>query len=285
MDQAGIIRDLLVWLESHLDQPLSLDNVAIKAGYSKWHLQRMFKNITGHAIGAYIRARRLTKAAVALRLTGRPILDIALQYRFDSQQTFTRAFKKQFNQTPAGYRRAAEWVAFGIRPQIRMGEFFMPQPEIVEMPDLALLGHTQIYTCTLEQINSHRADMRRNFWAQFLNHMQTVPSEVYGLNKVCVSSEKEDEQEIFYTTAVTDNEQARQYLPSVKPILVPGGRYVKFRYSGPKAGFQEFILILYTTCMPTLNLTRRVGLDIERFFGQDCLQQPDIHCDYMIPIL
>lgn len=89
MDQAGIIRDLLIWLEGHLDQPLSLDNVAAKAGYSKWHLQRMFKDVTGHAIGAYIRARRLSKSAVALRLTARPILDIALQYRFDSQQTFT----------------------------------------------------------------------------------------------------------------------------------------------------------------------------------------------------
>lgn len=97
MDQAGIIRDLLIWLEGHLDQPLSLDNVAAKAGYSKWHLQRMFKDVTGHAIGAYIRARRLSKSAVALRLTARPILDIALQYRFDSQQTFTRAFKKQFS--------------------------------------------------------------------------------------------------------------------------------------------------------------------------------------------
>ena len=67
MDQAGIIRDLLIWLEGHLDQPLSLDNVAAKAGYSKWHLQRMFKDVTGHAIGAYIRARRLSKSAVALR--------------------------------------------------------------------------------------------------------------------------------------------------------------------------------------------------------------------------
>ena len=60
-----------------LDQPLSLDNVAAKAGYSKWHLQRMFKDVTGQAIGAYIRARRLSKSAVALRLTARPILDIA----------------------------------------------------------------------------------------------------------------------------------------------------------------------------------------------------------------
>ena len=131
MDQAGIIRDLLVWLESHLDQPLSLDNVALKAGYSKWHLQRMFKDVTGHAIGAYIRARRLSKAAVALRLTSRPILDIALQYRFDSQQTFTRAFKKQFNQTPAWYRRSSEWNSFGIRPPIRLDDNSMPESTFV----------------------------------------------------------------------------------------------------------------------------------------------------------
>lgn len=121
MDQAGIIRDLLIWLEGHLDQPLSLDNVAAKAGYSKWHLQRMFKDVTGHAIGAYIRARRLSKSAVALRLTARPILDIALQYRFDSQQTFTRAFKKQFarllhftavllNGAPLVFARRCVWV-------------------------------------------------------------------------------------------------------------------------------------------------------------------------------
>ena len=60
MDQAGIIRDLLTWLEGHLDQPLSLD-VAAKAGYSKWHLQRMFKDVTGHAIGAYIRGTSFIK--------------------------------------------------------------------------------------------------------------------------------------------------------------------------------------------------------------------------------
>ena len=152
MDQAGIIRDLLVWLESHLDQPLSLDNVAFKAGYSKWHLQRMFKNVTGHAIGAYIRARRLSKAAVALRLTSRPILDIALQYRFDSQQTFTRAFKKQFNQTPAGYRRASDWNSYGLRPPIRMGEFSMPQPVFISLPETTLMGQKRNYSSKLDQI-------------------------------------------------------------------------------------------------------------------------------------
>lgn len=105
MDRANIIHDLLDWIETHLDQPLLLDNVAAKSGYSKWHLQRMFRSTTGHALGSYIRERRLSQAAQALRSTPRSILDIALQFHFDSQPSFSRAFKKQFGKTPAVYRR------------------------------------------------------------------------------------------------------------------------------------------------------------------------------------
>ncbi|WON78103.1 helix-turn-helix domain-containing protein [Serratia sp. UGAL515B_01] len=107
MDRTNIIHDLLDWIEIHLEQPLLLDNVAAKSGYSKWHLQRMFRSTTGYALGSYIRERRLSKAAHALRASQRSILDIALQFRFDSQPSFSRAFKKQFGKTPAVYRRSA----------------------------------------------------------------------------------------------------------------------------------------------------------------------------------
>lgn len=283
MDQAGIVRELLVWLESHLDQPLSLDNVAHKAGYSKWHLQRMFKNITGHAIGAYIRSRRLSKAAVALRLTARPILDIALQYRFDSQQTFTRAFKKQFNQTPASYRRSLDWIAFGLRPPIRMGAFSMPQANKVVLPNLQLFGQTQSYTCTLEQITSYRNEMRTHFWQHFLQDSDNLPEVMYGLHQVRSSQEKDDEQEILYTTAIADNNFA-QRLASVQSITLEGGDYVQFSYEGPKEGLQEFIIMLYSTCMPTLNLIRRAGQDVERFHIPNGVAPSTLRCDYLIPI-
>lgn len=287
MDQAGIIRDLLVWLESHLDQPLSLDNVALKAGYSKWHLQRMFKEVTSHAIGAYIRARRLSKAAVALRLTSRPILDIALQYRFDSQQTFTRAFKKQFNQTPAWYRRSSEWNSFGIRPPIRLDDHHMPEALFVTLPETVLVGQTQSYTCTLEQISSYRDEMRIHFWKQFLLETDTVPPVLYGLHQVRASHEKDDEQEILYTTAVPSDQQALS-MQSNQSVILEAGDYVQFTYNGPRSALQEFILLLYGTCMPTLGLVRRQGQDIERFFthgGKKRSEPPtEIRCEYLIPI-
>ena len=262
MDQAGIIRDLLIWLEGHLDQPLSLDNVAAKAGYSKWHLQRMFKDVTGHAIGAYIRARRLSKSAVALRLTARPILDIALQYRFDSQQTFTRAFKKQFAQTPALYRRSPEWSAFGIRPPLRLGEFTMPEHKFVTLEDTPLIGVTQSYSCSLEQISDFRNETRP-------------------------SQDKDDEQEVFYTTALAQD-QADGYVLTGHPVMLQGGEYVMFTYEGLGTGVQEFILTVYGTCMPMLNLTRRKGQDIERYYPAEDAKAGDrpinLRCELLIPI-
>ncbi len=99
-----IIQTLTDWIESNLDKTLSVDEVAARSGYSKWHLQRMFRTVTRQTLGNYIRERRLTLAAEALRQTQRPVFDIAMQYGYDSQQTFSRVFRRQFSQTPTAYR-------------------------------------------------------------------------------------------------------------------------------------------------------------------------------------
>jgi len=287
MDQTGIIRDLLSWLESHLDKPLSIDHVAVRAGYSKWHLQRMFKDVTGQAIGAYIRGRRLSKSAVALRLTSRPILDIALQYRFDSQQTFTRAFKRQFGLTPAFYRRSADWRAFGICPPLRLDDFIPPQAKFITLPEMHLTGTTRSYSCTLEQISDARHEMRLQFWMKFLSASPKMPRVLYGLHEPRPSSEKEDEQEVLYTTAIM-SEGAMGDIPDANSVILESGDYVQFDYSGPVNGLQAFILTIYGTCMPLLNLTRREGQDIERFYPkkEERDQEPpqEVHCEYLIPI-
>ncbi|AKJ41320.1 right oriC-binding transcriptional activator [Pragia fontium] len=287
MDQASIIHDLLHWLESHLDQPLSLDNVAAKSGYSKWHLQRMFKDITGQAIGSYIRARRLSKAAVALRLTARPILDVALQYRFDSQQTFTRAFKKQFAQTPAFYRRSDSWSAIGMCPPIKLSDNNLIPVEYVMQEEKQLIGVTQSYTCRLEDIFQSKTQIRTQFWKQYLGTMPVdIPPILYGLNHSRPSQEKDDEQEVFYTTALEP-----QHVPQGvegHPITLQSGEYALFRYNGPPEDLQHFVMTLYGTCLPLLKLTRRKGYDIEIFHpkqGKVGDATPAvISGEYMIPI-
>ncbi len=104
MMQEEIIHSLTDWIDQNLDKTLSIDEVAAKSGYSKWHLQRMFRTVTKQTLGGYIRERRLTLAAEALLQTQRPVFDIAMQYGYDSQQTFCRVFRRQFSQTPTAYR-------------------------------------------------------------------------------------------------------------------------------------------------------------------------------------
>ncbi|EPG4006394.1 MDR efflux pump AcrAB transcriptional activator RobA [Providencia stuartii] len=266
MDQTNIIRDLLRWIDDNLDKPLSLDNVAAKAGYSKWHLQRMFKEVTDQAIGAYIRARRLSRAAVALRLTSRPTLDIALQYRFDSQQTFTRAFKKQFNITPAYYRRSDEWCATGICPPIILDEHKHLDYEFVEMQEQPLVGLEQSCSYALEEWSTAFSQMRQTFWHYYLEHTTSIASEVFGLHHAIHNADKEDEQTVFYTTAVKP-EDASFNNAEYSHLTIPAGEYVKFSFSGEatRAAMQEFLYQIYGVYLPKLNITRRPGYDIEHY--------------------
>ncbi|MBK0096527.1 superoxide response transcriptional regulator SoxS [Erwinia sp. S63] len=118
MMQQEIIHSLTHWIDENLDKALSIDEVAAKSGYSKWHLQRMFRTVTKQTLGGYIRERRLTLAAEALRQTQRPVFDIAMQYGYDSQQTFSRVFRRQFSQTPTAYRHTMRRQAMIQRPRV-----------------------------------------------------------------------------------------------------------------------------------------------------------------------
>ena len=62
-NDAITIHSILSWIEDNLESPLSLEKVSERSGYSKWHLQRMFKKETGHSLGQYIRSRKLTCAS------------------------------------------------------------------------------------------------------------------------------------------------------------------------------------------------------------------------------
>lgn len=82
------------WLESHLHEPISGKDIVNVSGFSKFHFHRIFQKEVGMSVASYIRLRRLANAAAALLYTDVRIIDIALHYQFESQEAFTRAFKK-----------------------------------------------------------------------------------------------------------------------------------------------------------------------------------------------
>ncbi len=106
MDTGAFIHDLLDWIDNNLDSRLDIETVSKRAGYSKWHLQRIFKEHTGYPIAEYIRAQKLQKSMERLTHSDEPILNVAIALGFDSQQSFNRSFKRQYGQAPGAWRRS-----------------------------------------------------------------------------------------------------------------------------------------------------------------------------------
>lgn len=91
------------YIDEHITEVITLSLLAKAAGYSPWHSERIFKELIGKTPFEYIRALRLSQAATKLRDNNVKIIDVALDFVFDSHEGFTRAFSKQFGMTPQYY--------------------------------------------------------------------------------------------------------------------------------------------------------------------------------------
>jgi AraC family transcriptional activator of mar-sox-rob regulon len=107
MNTDAFIHDLLDWIDNNLESRLDINTVSRRAGYSKWHLQRIFKEHTGYPLAEYIRAQKLQKSVERLTHSDEPILNVAIALGFDSQQSFNRSFKRQYGQAPGAWRRSS----------------------------------------------------------------------------------------------------------------------------------------------------------------------------------
>lgn len=110
------VQQMQEYIDDNILRKITLRELAVAAGYSPWHAARLFKEVVGKAPFEYIRALRLTKAALILRDGDEKILDVALDFVFDSHEGFTRAFSKEFGMPPSKYSENT--------PPIKL---FMPQ--------------------------------------------------------------------------------------------------------------------------------------------------------------
>ena len=104
-DMVRAVRHMQDYILSNVRDKISVNDLARAAGYSVWHAQRMFRELTGQPPFEYIRRLRLSQSALVLRDKPSRVLDVALDFMFDSHEGFTRSFSKEFGVTPVDYRR------------------------------------------------------------------------------------------------------------------------------------------------------------------------------------
>ncbi len=109
------VSNMQKYIAENIDKPITLAELARAANYSIYHTERIFKRFVGITPFAYIRKMRLTDAAKKLK--DNPdynILNVALDYLFDTHEGFTRAFTKEFCISPYRYKKEAPPVKYFI---------------------------------------------------------------------------------------------------------------------------------------------------------------------------
>jgi AraC family transcriptional regulator len=98
----------LRYIDAQIKEKLSVKKLALRAGFSPYHFCRIFQWNIGYSIMEYVRLRRLVFAASELK-SGKYIIDIAVEYGYETHTGFLKAFKRYFGSTPEKYRLHASF--------------------------------------------------------------------------------------------------------------------------------------------------------------------------------
>ena len=120
MDKFFILSDALEYIEAHLKEEMSQQDIAEACFCSLSTLQKLFSYTFHIGVADYISRRRLTCCARELIQSSRSVLDIAMDWGYSSPEVFTRAFSRLWGQSPAAFRKSRRFS--GLFPKFELNE-------------------------------------------------------------------------------------------------------------------------------------------------------------------
>src|SRR6202022_2298677 len=164
----------LWFIESHLADQLTLDDIAAIGRVSRFHMVRAFAAATGLSVMRYVRARRLSEAARALANGAPDILTLALDADYGSHEAFTRAFRDHFGVTPEAVRAATCLDNLRLQEPIVMNSTVIDNlqaPRFQTGKPLLVAGISERYTC-------ESAAGIPGQWQRFHQSVQNIPGRI-----------------------------------------------------------------------------------------------------------
>lgn len=291
MDYLNALEQAIEYIEAHLDEELTVMDVAQAVGYSYYHLTRQFSAVLGENVGSYIKKRRLAEGAKKLLYTKRRVIDIAMESGFDSSEAFSRAFKAVYKTSPAAYRRSQRDLFLSAKERLDANllrhrvQNITVHPRIVELPDIKAAG--------LRGKTTLRDNVLPNLWREFNHIAAAVPNRKlhgrgFGICEAC----REDNNIYSMNDDVLFSEVAAVEVTSFDglpepfvPKLLKGGRYAVFTHKGSlrmlKKTFDYIWGTWFLNTREMLDCREDFEIYDERFLGYD---HPESQIDLCIPL-
>ena len=286
-NQLTSVSDAIEFIESHLDQAdLSTDSVASHVGFSPYYFHRLFTGVLGESVSEYIRKRRLSEAAHLVRSSDKTLLEIGLMYGFESQEVFTRAFKKMFGITPGRYRSFREITPYPdkFKATIEMLEHLQGgltmQPRIITRESEIAVGMGGAF----QQGDSNSIG---KLWDRFLPRKDDIKAAKKYAVGICTPSHPQikvaNADQFVYIAGVPV--QSPNSIPEgMVACELPAGRYAVFTHKGPISEIGHTLNYIWGTWLPKGEYEHRDAPDFELYDERFDPDSADSEFDFYVPI-
>jgi len=275
--------DSVEYMETHMEDPFDVVEIAKIACSSTFHFQRMFHMLTGNTVAEYVRKRKLTLAAQELATTKARVLDIALKYGYDTPESFSKSFRKLHGLSPMAARgsevklKAYPPISFQISLK---GDVDMDY-KIVEKGAFKVIGKG-IRVTTRDGENLKRIP---EFWGEcctngFYDKLCSISNgaEIYG---ICMNDFSNEQ----FTYIIAAEKLEVSTPKEMEEIEIPPATWAVFESVGamPDA-IQKVWERIFSEWFPATNFEHADAPELE-VYPQGDSNSDDYRCEVWIPVV
>src|SRR3954453_16334855 len=250
----------LWYIESHLAQPLTLDEISGVGGVSRFHMVRAFAAATGFPVMRYVRARRLSEAARALKRSAPNILELALDADYGSHEAFTRAFRDHFGITPEAVRAATCLDHLKLQEPIMMDSTALDHlkaPRFQTSKPLLVSGPSERITHDIQGAGIP------NLWQRFHQSVENIPGRIgriaYG---VCCNGDDAGNFDYIAGVEVVDfSDLPREF----SRVRIPEQKYAVFTHSEHISTIRRTVNTIWNHWLPASGMKAADAPSFERY--------------------
>lgn len=282
MDWITRLQESVVYIENHLLDEVSIEEIAETAFVSSFHYQRIFSLLTQMTISEYIRKRRLAMAGQELSASSNKVIDVALKYGYDSPESFSKAFTRFHGITPVAARTpGANLKSFSplvLKITIEGGTAM--DYRIENKSGFKVLAVSRQFST-----ETSSAEIPK-FWDEYFN--KGFDKLVCGRFGICCPAEK-GKKSFNYCIGDYYNEsdpQDRNDLPKGFEVLdIPDQTWAIFSCVGPMPhSIQNMWKRIYGEWLPTADYEIVPSYDIEMYTAGD-LDSCDYRSEIWLPVI
>ncbi|MCL9775170.1 helix-turn-helix domain-containing protein [Vibrio methylphosphonaticus] len=285
------VEKVVEYINNNLDKPLTVAELASISCWSRWQLQRVFQEQTKQNIAQYVRQQKLSRAAEHLLSNESKITDIALEFGFNSEVSFSRAFKQLFSVSPRQYKQ--QGMLKGIRlPLVMSPELPLEQSasQVVRIETRTASTFFGVHAPidTLYTINPQYSTQAARIWRQFTQatHGQRQDSEpVFGV--IDTIHPLPDTQLIYWASCEhtnLDSQQVEYAKSHLDCLTVPEQTYAVITHVGPIANFPKTLEWVLNHWLPLSGFYGEEGYELERYPSHYNPLSSDACMEFWLPI-